>query len=75
VDRDTGACRGEVRITLVYRPALDRSFDAEFVRVNVDAHLGQEDQACSRSGIQQAHLPGEATEGPFEHELIDHGLK
>jgi hypothetical protein len=75
VDRDTGACRGEVRMTLVYRPPLDRSFGAEFVRVNVDAHLGQEEKGTFKNRIKQAHLPGDATEGPFEHELIEHGLK
>jgi hypothetical protein len=75
VDRDTGACRGEVKMTLVYRPPLDRSFGAEFVRINVDAHLGQEEGDTFRNRVKQAHLPGDGAEGQFEHELIEHGLK
>ena len=75
MDRNTGACRGEVRMTLVYRPPLNRAFGAEFVRVNVDAHLGQEEKNSFKNRTKQAHLPGEGGEAPFEHELIEHGLK
>lgn len=39
VDTQTGACKGDVRMTLVYRPILNRDFGSEFVRVNVDAYL------------------------------------
>jgi len=75
VDKNTGACRGEVRMTLVYRPPLNRAFGAEFVRVNVDAHLGQEEKNSFKNRTKQAHLPGDGGEAPFEHELIEHGLK
>ena len=62
-------------MTLVYRPPLNRAFGAEFVRVNVDAHLGQEDGESFKNRTKQAHLPGEGADAPFEHELIEHGLK
>jgi hypothetical protein len=75
VEKNTGACRGEVRMTLVYRPPLNRAFGAEFVRVNVDAHLGQEEKNSFKNRTKQAHLPGDGAEAPFEHELIEHGLK
>jgi hypothetical protein len=75
VDKNTGACRGEVRMTLVCRPPLNRAFGAEFVRVNVDAHLGQEEKNSFKNRTKQAHLPGDGGEAPFEHELIEHGLK
>jgi hypothetical protein len=75
VNKNTGACTGNVRMTLVYRPPLNRNFGAEFVRVNVDAHLGQEEKGTFKSRTKQSHLPGEGAEAHFEHELIEHGLK
>jgi subtilase family protein len=75
VNRETGACRGEARMTLVCRPPLNRAFGAEFVRVNVDAHLGQEEGKSFKNRTKQAHLPGEGPDAQFEHELIEHGLK
>jgi hypothetical protein len=75
VNPDTGACRGEAHMTLVYRPPLNRDFGAEFVRVNVDAHLRQEDGDTFSNRTKQAFLPEESEEGQFEYELIRHGLK
>lgn len=37
-----GACRGEVEVTMVYSPPIDRSFNDEAMRVELDAHLRQE---------------------------------
>jgi len=75
VNSATGACRGEARMTLVYRPPLNRDFGAEFVRTNVDAHLRQEEGDKFVNRIKQAFLPEESEEIQFEHELIQHGLK
>jgi hypothetical protein len=49
----------------VYRRPLNRNFRAEFVRVNVDAHLGQEGGDAYKNRTKQAHLPGERTETNF----------
>lgn len=75
VNRNTGACRGDVRMTLVYRPMLNRDFGTEFVRVNVDARLQQEHRGKFVNRIEQAFLPDDSEGGHFEHELIEHGLK
>ena len=75
VDRLTGACNGEVRMTLVYRPLLNRDFGAEFVRVNVDAHLRQEESNTFANRVKQAFIPDDSEEAHFEHGLIQHGLK
>jgi hypothetical protein len=75
VNPATGACKGEVRMTLVYRPPLNRDFGAEFVRVNVDAHLRQEQDDTFASRVKQVYLPKESDDVHFEHELIEHGLK
>ncbi|HEX6803612.1 MAG TPA: S8 family serine peptidase [Terriglobales bacterium] len=75
VNSQTGACRGDVQMTLVYHPPLNRNFGNEFVRANLDAHLRQEEQdGRFSSRLQQAFLP-DSLEGQFEHELIQHGLK
>jgi hypothetical protein len=75
VDTATGACKGDVRMTLVYRPILNRDFGSEFVRVNVDAYLRQEHKGTFASRVKQAFLPDKAEVVHFEHELIEHGLK
>jgi hypothetical protein len=38
----TGACRGQVDMTIVYSPPIDRAFKDEALRVELDAHLRQE---------------------------------
>ncbi|MGA2571693.1 MAG: S8 family peptidase [Terracidiphilus sp.] len=75
VNEATGACRGDVRMTLVYRPTLNREFGSEFVRINVDAHLRQEREAKYQGRVAQAFLPEINEDTPFEYELIRHGLK
>lgn len=75
VNAATGACRGDVRMTLVYRPPLNRDFGAEFVRVNVDAHLRQEDKGTFTNRVKQAFLPDDSEGAQYEYELIQHGLK
>ncbi len=75
VNSTTGACRGEARMTLVYRPTLNREFGSEFVRINIDAHLRQEHDGKFMGRVAQAFLPEADEDAPFEHELITHGLK
>jgi Subtilase family len=75
VNRETGACKGDVRMTLVYRPVLNRDFGSEFVRVNVDAHLRQEHKGTFVGRVKQTFLPADPGTPHFEHELIEHGLK
>jgi hypothetical protein len=72
---ENGGCRGDIRMTLVYRPPLNRDFGSEFVRVNVDAHLRQEEDDTFVSRLKQAFLPEDSESAHFEHELIQHGLK
>lgn len=39
---DSGSCRGEVDMTIVYTPPIDRAFKDEALRVELDSHLRQE---------------------------------
>jgi hypothetical protein len=76
VDQNTGKCRGDVRMTLVYRPPLEPSFGSELVRVNLDAHLRQDDGTGKYKGrVKQVFLPSSLADAQTEAELIEHGLK
>lgn len=73
VETATGACRGDVKMTLVYRPPLEPSYGAEFVRVNLDAYLRQEQGGTYAN--RTAHLTPDSGQAMNEQQLIDHGLK
>jgi len=69
-----GSCRGHIKMSLVYRPILESRFGAEFVRVNIDARLQQEDGKGFKGRVAQSYLP-DAKEANLEADLIEHGLK
>ncbi|HMN42935.1 MAG TPA: S8 family peptidase [Povalibacter sp.] len=71
----SGNCRGRVKLTLVYRPPVDRSFDAEFVRVNLDAHLRQESFDSNTGDIAWTGRLRSETDKTYEKKLIEHGQK
>ena len=82
VNPSTRACRGQVRITLVYDAPIDQAFGTEFVRVNLDAKLRQRQPIDRTDGlpsfhdqITQAFLPRSAGMTAPERALIAHGLK
>ena len=69
-------------MTLVYDAPIDQAFGAEFVRVNLDAHLRQRQEGTRQDGspswrskIAQVYLPRPAGLTPPERALIDYGLK
>lgn len=79
VDRD-GRCRGAARLTLVSTPPLDPRFGSEFVRINIDAALQQEDfdnedKLHWKRRLDPIYLPGKAEAPVVEAERIEHGLK
>lgn len=71
-----GRCRGKAKLTLVSSPPIDSVFGAEYVRVNVDAALQQE-QANGRwkGRLDPIYLPGGADSPTVEAELVEHGMK
>lgn len=82
VDSNTRACRGRVRMTLVYDAPVDQAFGTEFVRVNLSAHLRQRQISDRADGspsfhdqIAQAFLPRTGRLTIPERSLIEHGLK
>ena len=60
-----GKCRGEVDLTLVFTPPIDPQFDAECLRIQLEAYLHQietdpdtgEDDAQSRLNRYDSELP------------------
>lgn len=71
----SGGCSGSVKLTLVYRPPVDRSFGGEFVRVNLDAYLRQEVIDAKTGEISfRGRLKDDGTKR-LEKELIQHGAK
>lgn len=71
-----GKCRGRAKVTLVATPPLDARFGAEFVRVNIEATLQQE-QADGRwkGRLDPLYLPSRRDSPPVEAERIEHDLK
>jgi len=75
-----GKCRGSAKLTLVSTPPLDARFGSEFVRINIDAALQQEDfDKMGKPGwkgrLDPLYLPGKADTPTIEAERIEHGLK
>jgi hypothetical protein len=75
-----GKCRGAAKLTLISTPPLDSRFGSEFVRINIDAALQQEE--FDRDGkphwkgrLDAIYLPGKADAPAIEAERIEHGLK
>jgi hypothetical protein len=71
----SGRCSGNVSLTLVYRPPVDRSFGGEFVRINLDAYLRQEviDKKTGEVTFK-GRLKDEGAKR-LEKELVKHGAK
>ncbi|MBN9137758.1 MAG: S8 family peptidase [Phyllobacterium sp.] len=71
-----GRCRGRAKITLISTPPLDARFGSEFVRVNINATLQQEQAGGGWKGrLEPLYLPTKREAPAVEAELIEHDLK
>lgn len=71
-----GKCRGRAKITLVSTPPLDARFGSEFVRVNINAALQQEQENGGwKAQLDPLYLPAKRDAPPIEAERIEHDLK
>ena len=77
-----GACYGKVRMTLVYSPPINPKWGTEFVRVNLDAKLSQQQIETKKDGqpryknqVQSNVSNYRLGLGSNESALIKHGLK
>lgn len=69
-----GKCLGSAKLTLVSTPPLDYKYGAEFVRVNINAQLMQEQEGGNYKGMLKSVL-SLPSGGHDEAELIAHSLK
>src|SRR3546814_6370625 len=71
-----GKCRGRAKITLISTPPLDARFGSEFVRVNINATLQQEQADGGWKGrLEPLYLPSKRESPAVEAALIEHDLK
>ena len=71
-----GKCRGAARLTLVSTPPLDPRFGSEFVRINLEAALQQQQLDGSwRGRLDPLYLPDRGEYPVIEAAQIEHGLK
>lgn len=70
-----GKCRGKVTMTLVYKPFTVQSYDAEYVRVNMDAYLRQEKINTNTGEVSYRGFFQSDSDSTLEKERIEHGQK
>lgn len=71
-----GKCKGYARLTIVSTPPFDYRFGSEFVRVNVEGYLRQQQDDGSYKGrLEPIYLPDKKTNKLYEKEQIDHAFK
>ncbi|MFI5452255.1 hypothetical protein ACHMWN_08870 [Pedobacter sp. UC225_61] len=71
-----GKCRGYAKLTLVSTPPFDYRFGSEFVRINVEGHLRQEQADGGFVGRLNAIYTPENKDGNlYEKDQIEHAFK
>jgi hypothetical protein len=71
-----GKCLGAAKLTLVSTPPLDYKYGVEFVRVNINAILRQEQKSGGfKNRLEPIYLPETQSNSATEADLIEHGLK
>lgn len=71
-----GKCQGDVKLTLVSSPPLNHKYGAEFVRVNIDAALQQEQpNGGFKSGLEPTYVFFSKDDKASEADLIEHKFK
>lgn len=69
-------CFGHARLTIVSSPPLDYRYGAEFVRVNVEGHLRQEQKDGSYKGrLESIYMPSESADDLYEKNQIANSFK
>lgn len=72
---DSGGCRGDVKVTMAYAPPVDKRYGAEFVRVNMDVFLRQEEVDKGTGEVKfRGRLSGDEHKN-YEKELVENGSK
>lgn len=75
---DRKGLRGEVFMTLLYEPPLDRQFGIEYCRCNVNASLGtvgRDGRSGKEKYVREINPVPKELNSAYEEELIKHGFK
>lgn len=71
-----GKCFGSARLTVISTPPFDHRYGAEFVRVNIDGHLRQQqDDGTFKGRLEPLYLPDNTTGTLFEQGQIRYSFK
>ncbi|MGH2666194.1 S8 family peptidase [Flavobacterium sp.] len=70
-----GKCFGYAKLTIVSTPRFDYKYGAEFVRINIDAHLRQLQNDGHYLGRLKAVYTPEEGDSHFEKDQIEHSFK
>lgn len=69
-------CHGHAKLTVVSTPPFDYRFGSEFVRINIEGHLRQEQRNGSYKGrLEPIYLPEKSSGNLYEKNQIDHAFK
>ena len=73
---DNGKCFGHARLTVVSTPPFDHRYGAEFVRINIDGSLRQQqDDGTYKGRLLPLFLPDDREGELYEKNLIAHSFK
>lgn len=70
-----GKCKGRAKLTLISTPPLDPRYGSEFIRINVNAALQQEQETGWKGRLEPLYLPTTRESPAVEAALIEHDLK
>ncbi|WP_142683547.1 S8 family peptidase [Chitinophaga polysaccharea] len=71
-----GKCFGHAKLTIVSTPRFDYRYGAEFVRINIDAALRQQQKNGKYLGrLNAIYTPDEGEGSLFEKDQIEHSFK
>jgi len=71
-----GKCTGQAKLTVVSTPNFDYKYGTEFVRVNIDGFLRQQDKNGSYKGrLKAIYTPDDGNSSLYEKDQIQHSFK
>lgn len=71
-----GKCTGQAKLTIVSTPNFDYKYGTEFVRVNIDGFLRQQDKNGKYKGrLKAIYTPDNGNSSLYEKDQIQHSFK
>ncbi|KJD36442.1 hypothetical protein PW52_04590 [Tamlana sedimentorum] len=71
-----GKCTGKAKLTIVSTPDFDYKYGSEFVRINIDAYLRQQNRDGKYVGrLKSIYTPDDGESSLYEKDQIQHSFK